>query len=91
MPSQKLKSKTRIGSKEIKGCDEPKIPFQRLAKNAALPQNYKDMLKAQCSLYNPVELQQNVNRLSCVCASGFCPVKPHQDTGAGIAFGNISK
>jgi hypothetical protein len=62
MPTQKLKSKTRIGSKEIKGYDEPKSPFQRLTENAGLPQNYKDMLKEQCSLYNPVELQQNVNK-----------------------------
>jgi hypothetical protein len=62
MPTQKLKSKTRIGSKEIKVYDEPQSPFQRLTENTGLPQEYKDMLKAQCALYNPVELQQNVSK-----------------------------
>jgi hypothetical protein len=62
MPTQKLKSKTRAGSKETKIYDEPKSPFARLAENPGLPQAYKDSLKAQCALYNPVELQRNVNR-----------------------------
>jgi hypothetical protein len=62
MSAQKPKSKTRTGSKEIKGCDEPNSPFQRLTENTALPQNYKDMLNARYALYNPVELQQNVNK-----------------------------
>jgi hypothetical protein len=61
MPAQKLKSKTRAGSKEIKVYDEPKSPFARLAKNPGLPQPYKDTLRTRCTLYNPVELQQNVN------------------------------
>ncbi|MDR2392830.1 MAG: transposase, partial [Treponema sp.] len=60
IPSEKLKSKTRVGSKEIKVYDNPQSPFQRLIKCAELPQVYKDTLKAQCSHYNPVELQQNV-------------------------------
>jgi hypothetical protein len=57
-----------IGSKEIaetlfpKVYDEPKSPFQGFTENVALPQNYKDTLKAQCSRYNPGELQRNVNR-----------------------------
>jgi hypothetical protein len=68
MPSQKLKSKTRIGSKKIAETlfpnvyGEPKIPFQRLTENVGLPQKYKDMLKAQCSLYNTVELHWNVKK-----------------------------
>jgi hypothetical protein len=62
MPSQKLKSKTRIGSKEIKVYDEPRSPFQRLFECAELPQVCKDTLKAQYALYNPVLLQQNVNK-----------------------------
>ena len=62
MPTQKLTSKTRVGSKEIKVYDEPRSPFQRLMENTELPQEYKDSLKAQCALYNPVELQQNVNK-----------------------------
>jgi hypothetical protein len=62
MPSQKLSSKTRAGSKEIKVYDEPKSPFQRLIGNEALPQKYKDRLNAMRALYNPVELQQNVSK-----------------------------
>jgi hypothetical protein len=62
MPTQKLKSKTRVGSKEIKVYDEPSSPFQRLTENSRLPQAYKDTLNARCALYNPVELQQNVNK-----------------------------
>jgi hypothetical protein len=62
MPTQKLKSKTRVGSKEIKVYDEPQSPFQRLLEHSALPQELKDALVAQRALYNPVELQQNVNK-----------------------------
>jgi hypothetical protein len=62
MPAQKLKSKTRIGSKEIKVYDDPKSPFVRLTENSGLPQTYKDTLKTRRALYNPVELQRNVNK-----------------------------
>ena len=62
MPAQKLKSKTRAGSKEIKACDEPMSPFVRLTENAGLPQVCKDTLNARCALYNPVELQQNASK-----------------------------
>ncbi|MDR1447262.1 MAG: hypothetical protein LBI90_10255, partial [Treponema sp.] len=62
MPTQTLTSKTRAGSKEIRVYDEPRSPFQRLIKNEELPQEYKNSLRTQCSLYNPVELQQNVNK-----------------------------
>ena len=62
MPTQKLKSKTRVGSKEIKVYDEPKSPFQRLMESAETPQKTKDLLLAQIVLYNPVELQHNVNK-----------------------------
>src|SRR5215471_643590 len=62
MPAQKLKSKTRVGSKEIKVYDEPCSPFQRLMESAQLPQDIKDSLSVQIDLYNPVELQHNVNK-----------------------------
>ena len=62
MPSQKLKSKTRVGSKEIKVYDEPKSPFQRLVESSDTPPQTKDALIAQIALYNPVELQHNVNK-----------------------------
>jgi transposase InsO family protein len=62
MPTQKLAHKARVGSKEIKVYDEPRSPFHRLLENEGLPQELKDTLAAQCALYNPVELQQNVNK-----------------------------
>jgi transposase InsO family protein len=62
MPTQKLKSKIRIGSKEIKVYDEPCSPFQRLMGSAELPQETKNILRKQIALYNPVELQHNVNK-----------------------------
>ena len=62
MPTQKLKSKTRIGSKEIKVYDEPKSPFHRLMESSKTPQKTKDLLLVQIALYNPVELQHNVNK-----------------------------
>jgi len=62
MPTQKLKSKTRIGSKEIKVFDDPKSPFQRLVESSEVTQKTKDSLVACISLYNPVELQHNVNK-----------------------------
>jgi hypothetical protein len=60
MPTQKLKSKTRAGSEEIKIYDAPKSPFQRLIESSETPQQTIDLLKAQIVLYNPVELQHNV-------------------------------
>jgi transposase InsO family protein len=62
MPTQKLKSKTRVGSKELKVYDEPRSPFLRLMEAAELPQGIKDSLGIQISLYNPVELQHTVNK-----------------------------
>jgi hypothetical protein len=46
MPTQKLKSKTMIGPKEIKVYDEPRDPFQRLIECAELRREYKDSLQA---------------------------------------------
>jgi hypothetical protein len=62
MPAQKLKSKTRVGSKEIKVYDDPKSPFQRLIESKDTPQHTKDSLLAHIALYNPVGLQHNVNK-----------------------------
>jgi hypothetical protein len=62
MPAQKLKRKTRPGSKEIKVYDGPKSPFQRLVESPEALQKTKDFLKRDIALYNPVELQHNVNK-----------------------------
>jgi hypothetical protein len=62
MSTQKLMKKTRVGSKEIKVYGESKSPFQRLIESPELPQGIKKNLQKQISLYNPVELQHNVNK-----------------------------
>jgi hypothetical protein len=62
MPSQKLISKIRVGSKEIKKYDKPRSPFIRLIECPELPQADKDVLTAQGALYNPVLLQHTVNK-----------------------------
>jgi hypothetical protein len=62
MPTQKLKSKTRIGSKEINVYDQPRSPFQRLGESEELPRQIKDALAAQCALHNPVQLPHHVNK-----------------------------
>ena len=62
MPTQKLESKARIGSKEIKAYDDPASPFQRLLKSKEVPQEIKDSLSAQIALYNPVVLQHNASK-----------------------------
>jgi hypothetical protein len=46
IPTQKLKSKTRVGSREIRVYDEPRSPFQRLVECGELSQECKDSLKA---------------------------------------------
>jgi hypothetical protein len=62
MPSQKLKRKTRVGSKEIKVYDKPRSPFQRLIESTELSHEIKNLLQKQIALYNPVVLQDNVNK-----------------------------
>jgi hypothetical protein len=62
MPTQKLLSKTRVGSKEIKVRDEPRSPYIRLMESTELSIEIKDSLKKQIALYNPVMLQHNVNK-----------------------------
>jgi hypothetical protein len=62
MPTQKLKSKTRVGSKAIKVYDQPRNPFQRFSQSEELPREIKDALAVQCTLYNPVELQHHANK-----------------------------
>ena len=62
MPTQKLKSKKRVGSKEIKIYDQPRSPFQRLMESTQVSQEVKNTLLVQIALYNPVELQHNVTK-----------------------------
>jgi hypothetical protein len=63
MPTQKLKSKTRVDSKEFKVYDDPKSLFRRLMESIEVTQRTKDALVAHIVLYNQVELQHNVNKI----------------------------
>jgi hypothetical protein len=48
------------------------------------------LYKSRCALYNPVELQQNVNK-TIPHTSTSSSVKQYPNTGANIAFIKISK
>jgi hypothetical protein len=58
----KLESKVKVGSKEIKKYDTPRSPYQRLLESEALSPEVKAELTRLCGLYNPVQLQHNVNK-----------------------------
>jgi hypothetical protein len=58
----KLESKVKVGSKEIKKYDAPRSPYQRLLESEALSSEVKAELTQLCGLYNPVQLQHNVNK-----------------------------
>jgi hypothetical protein len=62
MPTMKLESKVKIGSKEIKKYDEPRSPYQRLLESDTLPPEAKAELTRLYGLYNPVQLQHTVNK-----------------------------
>ena len=62
MPTMKLESKVKVGSKEIKKYDNPRNPYQRLLESDALSPEVKAELTRLYGLYNPVQLQHNVNK-----------------------------
>jgi len=47
MPTRRLESKSRVGSREVKVYDEPRTPFQRLMESAEVPPETKDALSAR--------------------------------------------
>jgi len=62
IPTIKLLSKTRVGSKIKKVYDKNVLsPYQRLLASPDLSSAVKDKLTKQYKLYNPVKLQQNVH------------------------------
>ncbi|MDR3160117.1 MAG: hypothetical protein LBU28_00705, partial [Spirochaetaceae bacterium] len=91
MPAQRLKSKTRAGFRGIKVYDEPRSPLQRLIGCAELPRECKASLEARCAIYNPVELQQNVNKSYPAFTPASRSAKPYPDAGANIASVTFSK
>jgi hypothetical protein len=62
IPTMELENKVKISSKEIKKYDEPCSPYQRLLESAVLPPEVKAELTRLCGLYNPVQLQHNVDK-----------------------------
>jgi hypothetical protein len=58
----KLESKVKVGSKEIKKYDALHSPYQRLLESEALSPEVKAELTLLYGLYNPVQLQQDVNK-----------------------------
>jgi hypothetical protein len=62
MPTMKLESKVKVGSKEIKKYDVPRSPYQRLLESEGLSPEVKAELTRLCGLYNPVQLRHNVNK-----------------------------
>jgi hypothetical protein len=71
MPTQKLKSKTRVGSKETRVYDEPKNSSHRLMENGNCPGSTRMPWLPNV----PFTTRRNCNRistrLSCICTSGF--------------------
>jgi hypothetical protein len=62
MPTMKLESKVKAGSKDINKYDEPRSPYQGLLESEALPPKVKAELSRCYGLYNPVQLQHTVNK-----------------------------
>lgn len=62
MPSVKLISKTRVGSKIIKTYDEPKTPAQRVIESEHICQQTKTSLSRKIEELNPFHLQKTIFR-----------------------------
>ena len=63
IPTQKLLSKTRVGSKIKKMYDKNVLsPYQRLVASEDLPDEFKEELVKRYKRYNPVVLQQEVHK-----------------------------
>jgi hypothetical protein len=62
MPTMKLESKVKVGSKEIKTYDALRRPYQCFLESEALSSGVKAELRRLCGLYNPVQLQHTVNK-----------------------------
>jgi len=81
LPTSKLISKTRVGSKIKKVYDPPLSPYQRLLAHPELPEKVKQELRRRYKLYNPVVLQQQVhsalNALESVYAQKSLPASAH--------------
>ena len=62
IPSSKIISKERNGSKMMKKHDQPRTPFQRLYESNDIAKNIKDDLRKKHKLLNPFLLQNDITR-----------------------------
>jgi hypothetical protein len=62
LPTSKLLSKTRVGSRVKKVYDAPRSPYLRLLDSPDISGAVKDELRRRYQLYNPVLLQQQVHQ-----------------------------
>jgi len=62
LPSVKLISKDRIGSKIVKKHDEPKTPFQRILESEYIAGGKKDKLKREFEKLNPYTLEAEIRK-----------------------------
>lgn len=62
MPSVKLQTKERIGSKIIKRHDSPKTPCQRVLASKFIPPHTKQALKDQFKTLNPFRLRKTIDK-----------------------------
>lgn len=60
LPSMKLTSKQRIGSKIVKRYHLPETPYQRLLGSADLPAQAKHQLKRKYQELNPAQLTREI-------------------------------
>jgi hypothetical protein len=63
LPTMKLKSKERIGSKLKKCYDQALTPYQRVLQTKLVSQKTKEQLRARYRLLNPAALKRKIERL----------------------------
>jgi hypothetical protein len=63
LPSMKLASKQRFGSKVVKHYDKPETPCRRLLQSTTLSTRDKQQLKSQYRELNPAQLTREIARL----------------------------
>lgn len=62
LPSVKLLSKERVGSKTIKKHDKPKTPYQRVLESKHIKPDVKERLRNQFKTLNPFELKKGMEK-----------------------------
>ena len=62
LPSVKLLSKERVGSKTLKKHDKPKTPYQRALESPHVSNQTKTLLKEQFKILNPFHLKKETEK-----------------------------